>query len=108
MVLGLTGPSRVEPTPGDALLVNGEHSQAALAYREQIQERPACLDAWAGYALAQQASDDPVSRVLRICPEVVYAVHSLLGDDAPDLLNLASWLAPVGVAEMEFGHTQYG
>jgi HEXXH motif-containing protein len=108
MVLGLAGPSLVEPAPGDTLLFNGEHAQAALAYLEQIQERPACLDAWAGYALAQHASDDPVSRVLRICPEVVYAVHSVLGDEAPDPWELASWLAPVRVAEMELGGGQFG
>lgn len=84
---------------GDMMLISGRTEAAVVAYRRQLANTPASLQAWAGLALALRAArPGPAATALCNGPEVVYAVGrqvAQLTGAAPDPEELARWLAPV-------------
>ncbi|MET8977047.1 HEXXH motif domain-containing protein [Streptomyces sp. NPDC004539] len=67
--------------PEDLALVTGDHRTARALFTERVLRGPD-PDAWSGLGLALRGQGHPAADVLLSRPEVVLAVHALLGGDA--------------------------
>jgi hypothetical protein len=87
-------------TAGDAAYARADYSDAVTLYRKEIAADPDSVEAWTGLALAQHNLHSGRRSSLRLCPEVVYAVHqqARASSGVPaDPEILADWLAPLTV-----------
>jgi hypothetical protein len=82
-------------TEADLLLVAGEATAAAAAYRARIRTAPAEASNWVGLGLALAEQGRPVGAALLARPELVRAIHLRLVEitgAAPEPETLATWL----------------
>ncbi|MFD9188410.1 HEXXH motif domain-containing protein [Streptomyces phaeochromogenes] len=87
-------------TAAQMAVIAGEPAEAERWFRRRIAQRPEETEAWVGWATATEEHDrPPAARFLLERPELVAGVHRALetsGDDSPDPLALAGWLAESG------------
>jgi HEXXH motif-containing protein len=88
-------------SPADWLFVNGQIDEAMNAWAKAVEADLADLEAWAGLVLACRTRHDVASMSLARFPEVVFAVRNAIADDCVDILDLATWLAPLLLTQNE-------
>jgi HEXXH motif-containing protein len=80
----------------DVLYCAGRLTEAADAYRRQLDRRPDDLASWAGLSLVRRSLPTRATPALTKCPEIVYSLHEAVRTrtgTAPDAEELAGWVA---------------